>query len=521
MLPQLLELSDIPRLALTERELVDAIFTARPWALDQSKPKHWPDNAAVVLVTKGLARLLQDQEFLEQLLRHLRPNKKSKFSLLSVVVDGIPHEGHCDIPGTQVAQTVLRDSKYLLSSEGIAVLSGRLDSILPGLWDPAEAPPAVHHGDADNAQPALEFLVPSVAKRKPLRVTVPVANTLFTNGRPHTMCATEYEWKGQDGEEPVLKQTRLVERARQVVVPSTFGGWRYKNRFPQTRVPLLPLTPARKVVSGLGNILRQVEINGTPMPASKELEELIPKIMDYRTHIYGIEKAGVSVGVWAVIIPEKVMAKRAGLAPFLGEPRRAHMTPPIWLPEARAVFEWRYSQHCSQKLSIAPLLEAGCQVRKVLSGGGGWGEKQGLLSLDPQTRYSTPDQEDVEKFILAFKGEGGTASGITPGSWIQFVYEPLGGPLELAKPVSMARLPTYDPGNNRIIVGTRSTHSSSDSPSQVTVHEGAFGATASQGLYVAAKGIATKLDTANSYLSWGKATRGREDKGTDDIDPEY
>ena len=29
----------------------------------------------------------------------------------------------------------------------------------------------------------------------------------------------------------------------------------------------------------------------------------------------------------------------------------------------------------------------GCQLRKVLSGGGGWGVKQGLLSLDPDADY--------------------------------------------------------------------------------------------------------------------------------------
>lgn len=59
-----------------------------------------------------------------------------------------------------------------------------------------------------------------------------------------------------------------------------------------------------------------------------------------------------------------------------------------------------------------------------MSGGGGWGQKQGLLSLDPESRYSTEDQEDIDSFIRSFKGEETAGSGIVaPGSWVQFLVE--------------------------------------------------------------------------------------------------
>lgn len=37
-----------------------------------------------------------------------------------------------------------------------------------------------------------------------------------------------------------------------------------------------------------------------------------------------------------------------------------------------------------------------------VSGGGGWGAKQGLLSLDPETQLSTSDQTDLDSFKTSF-----------------------------------------------------------------------------------------------------------------------
>lgn len=65
--------------------------------------------------------------------------------------------------------------------------------------------------------------------------------------------------------------------------------------------------------------------------------------------------------------------------------------------------------------------------KSSVSGGGGWGLKKGLLSLDPETNYSPSDQDDIETFIKAFherdspNPSGGLA---TPGSYIMFCIEP-------------------------------------------------------------------------------------------------
>lgn len=62
-----------------------------------------------------------------------------------------------------------------------------------------------------------------------------------------------------------------------------------------------------------------------------------------------------------------------------------------------------------------------------VSGGGGWGKKQGLLSLDPETRFAPPEGEDVDMLMrsLASQGHADSLHGIvSPGSWIQFLVAP-------------------------------------------------------------------------------------------------
>lgn len=62
-----------------------------------------------------------------------------------------------------------------------------------------------------------------------------------------------------------------------------------------------------------------------------------------------------------------------------------------------------------------------------MSGGGGWGAKQGLLSLDPDISYTRPDQDNIDDFIKAFEARDSTDASqgiVAPGSYILFCVEP-------------------------------------------------------------------------------------------------
>jgi hypothetical protein len=142
-----------------------------------------------------------------------------------------------------------------------------------------------------------------------------------------------------------------------------------------------------------------------------------------------------------------------------------------------------------------------------VSGGGGWGIKQGLLSLDPQTRYNVGDDADVDSFIRSFTGEASPEGILSPRFWIQFFVE-----------LSPPELSPSDITNNHcpmpsIIFGTSSTNSEARSTSgtPVEVIEEHFGGVSAAGLFLEATPqpgdvldeqgpIHTKIDTPNSYV---------------------
>lgn len=132
--------------------------------------------------------------------------------------------------------------------------------------------------------------------------------------------------------------------------------------------------------------------------------------------------------------------------------------------------------------------------------------KQGLLSLDPQTRYAPPDQADVESFIRSFKGEvrggGGGGAVIAPGSYVQFLVEPVRLPAKEADADAAT-----DQSAATAFIGTTpdaAPEMAMASSSSIEVHRDFFGAISSRGIYIASDGgedaITTKLDSSGSFV---------------------
>ena len=143
-----------------------------------------------------------------------------------------------------------------------------------------------------------------------------------------------------------------------------------------SQLPLQPLTPPRKIAEGLGNILKSVEQPGACQGASLELESAVAKYLD----TLAPEDVPSRVGVYARLTTQE--------------------------PAAAGVSEL--------------LLYPGARLHRVMSGGGGWGSKMGLLSLDPQ--YDQDVARFESEFSARFDGkEGGESEGIVKkGHWIQF-----------------------------------------------------------------------------------------------------
>lgn len=272
------------------REAASPAPRGRSKALDDADR---PD-AAVILASRSLAPWLADQDFLSALL-HVPGQPPPEINVLSAVVDGIPWP---DAPHS------LRD--------GISVLHGGLASMLPDLWGSAQV-------DGPSVQPSITVPFPPLRKGSgPLEATIPLANTVFNNGRPFTMFASR--WQSQPGSP--LKLTQKVEKRRQLIVPNLTGAntntTSNSNSRSDISAPLLPITRPRRIVAGLGNIIRQVEIDGKPSPASGELEAVIPALLDARSESAPTTTSTVGpVGVWALVVPEGVATAAGGEMPRL------------------------------------------------------------------------------------------------------------------------------------------------------------------------------------------------------------
>ena len=185
----------------------------------------------------------------------------------------------------------------------------------------------------------INHLLPKGSEGLPAfsRFRIPLVNTTFTTGRDYTMHLQSMTWKGvalrTDGSwsfDSYLVEniqhlgnqnaTLGINSSRELLVPQIYS---------HTRVSIL--TPWRVVTNVSGNVVKSVEGSEGPLPASTELETAIAKLA---SNEYG------QFEVWAEI--------RSGS---------------VDIPNKRAANHGR--------------------CVKVISGGGGWGEKRGLIALDP------------------------------------------------------------------------------------------------------------------------------------------
>lgn len=241
-------------------------------------------------------------------------------------------------------------------SEGISLLFVRADYI----QGKAAAPRRLKASGTE--EPALVFSVdtcssnaPGDETRRPVHeVGLRLASTIFVNGNEHTLFGMRWTY------DPALDRVALDQSIdlSSCVITSTTDA--VHNAF---ELPLHPVGQRRKVISGMGNILRQLAKSAddaksdTPMPASSELEKELPRYIDEHDIV------DQRVSVWALV-----------------------ETPEMDISNEASSVQDRLSQS----------LRAGGKLHHVMSGGGGWGKKQGLLSLDPEISFSeTVNREDL------------------------------------------------------------------------------------------------------------------------------
>ncbi|KAI0580673.1 hypothetical protein PtrSN002B_009171 [Pyrenophora tritici-repentis] len=201
---------------------------------------------------------------------------------------------------------------------------------------------------------------------------LPLANTVFQTGAPTTMFLSQWRTLGCDHEIELISKTnvshhgiRLSGRINPSALATAFS------------IPLIPLTTPRVVKGCMGNIIREVvDPDGQTVQASSELESVVPRFFRSRG-----QPAQATVA-WALVLPEHLRATAyhktrhlLAIGPTDGEAgytKQEELWERLWCSDPPV---WNNL--------VAEAIANGARLHRVLSGGGGWGKKAGLLSLDP------------------------------------------------------------------------------------------------------------------------------------------
>ena len=275
-----------------------------------------------------------------------------EFDVITAVVDRIPFPRNCSFRNSDDGQSPI-SHQSLGGHAGISIATMDSSQAAPNLWTNDAS--STRKKDLEFGNHSTLSLCFTEAGYGDREVQMPVANTTFVNGRSATFLVQRWI-NGADSSRPseliCTKERELQDQRVRVANGEDPNSFAYKTTI---SLRLRPITPPRVVIAAIGNIVRQIALdNADPQPASQELERSISD---------QIESGRIQrnkADVWALLRPQHA----------------ATDDPPS-----------------SSKIEIAGEITKGARLLKVLSGGGGWGEKQGLLALDPDWDYRSEDDK--------------------------------------------------------------------------------------------------------------------------------
>lgn len=353
----------------------------------------------VILLTPGLARYALDSSVPNAVYQRfcLGPKHRMYIEATSAIVDRLP-AGNGEPEGSEgMAYMVFRaapspkaedSTPFQETAQKPGSLTFRMPRILFG-----------------QASPVLDY-----------ELQLPLSQTLFTTSSVSTLIWRKYALKVKDNSLHLLEEAKLESQTLQL------PGMAEKHGLQLTTMPLVPLTPFRKIKYVMGNIIRKLSsqpsrilkdlVDGNitvqaqhpteedgDMPASQELEESVSKYFET------LDLQPETVSVWALVMPRNT---------DLSLPQKEFTT--LCIDDVLSANDKTITRAWSSKSkharfmargtanTIRLLIPQGGRLIKVLSGGGGWGKKAGLLSLDPDVQYSTRELRQDEGWNFDFDG---------------------------------------------------------------------------------------------------------------------
>nr|POE80956.1 hypothetical protein CFP56_57030 [Quercus suber] len=210
-----------------------------------------------------------------------------------------------------------------------------------------------------------------------VHLELPLAHTIFSTGHVSTMVTGSFELaRGNVLHE--RHEGQQLHKRTSIPLPFPIARSGYK-----ISAPLLPLTPFRTIGNSMGNIVRTVstvlsgdkaENDQRTQPASQELEASVS------AYFKACDLAPAAVNVWALIIPSRQA---------LQDTEDGMQLRQLNMDRIKEIWTSKFGlKNAISNNVLKDLIYRGSRMHRVLSGGGGWGKKAGLLSLDPDTKYN-------------------------------------------------------------------------------------------------------------------------------------
>ncbi|KAF2709947.1 hypothetical protein K504DRAFT_466396 [Pleomassaria siparia CBS 279.74] len=372
---------------------------------------------ALFLLTPAFATwLLDDRTFLNKAVARLfdsipktTPSTSLKdVHVLCAVVDKLPTPQPVGTTEDAVLRRIQNTLTRDLGHEGLAYATLRFaDSLL------------LPHVATDEAG-SISFLTSKApndndAYTETLRL--PLANTVFQTGSPHTMIMTKWH-RGKTGSLVLHSKQNITHHG--IVL---FQKDSHVQSISALTIPLIPLCYPRLVMASMGNILRQIAgPQNEAVPASQNLERLVPKYLESRG------ESSQTLPVWALVIPKKALnSANLSTRKLLRLVREENRTDGSSSSFDSFKALWRSDPSKFNNL-VMKSIEKGSRLHRVLSGGGGWGKKAGLLSLDPAISSTETESSISQKFSEELDGPGDLSSAlhpvVHPEDSIQFFVSP-------------------------------------------------------------------------------------------------
>ncbi|CAI6332796.1 unnamed protein product [Periconia digitata] len=377
---------------------------------------------AVFFVTPSFAPwLLDDATFLQKAVNrvfsHLRISREQPpehtVHALCAVVDKLPippsldHVENLESLGEELRTRIVKPPIGEVGFEGMAYITLPLTDSIPS---PLASQPA-------SDQAAVSFVASTSSKNGLGHFTdtlrLPLSNTVFQTGSPSTMIYSTWAKSKETNALALQAKENVTHHSIKLQTDALCS-----RQTSTLAVPLIPLTFPRRVEASMGNILRQVAgPDGTTIVASHELERVVPRFFGARG------ESPQATTVWALVMSREILAHvLSTTGSMLGQIPDSESSKAVDAGEQSWERLWAQEQPAWNDL-VPDAMATGARLHRVLSGGGGWGKKAGLLSLDPAVNtLETSSEENMAD------GPSDLSSALQPvvrnGDFVQFFTSP-------------------------------------------------------------------------------------------------